>query len=160
MIFSPKSKVWIYQSSREFTNQELDFLNEKLNAFTTSWTAHNQQLTAGYELKYGYFIILIVDETAAGASGCSIDKSVHLMKEIEQELDLNLFDRFQIAWKSDGNIRISSRDEFEQLIEQGLINNQTQVFNNLVKDYSEYLISWETPLAKSWHARVFNLPKV
>lgn len=159
MIFSPQSKVWIYQSNRAFKSSEMEYLSKKLSAFTQSWSAHNQQLTAGYEIKYGYFIVLIVDETAAGASGCSIDKSVHLMKEIEQELEINLFDRFQIAWKKADEIIISERTDFEEAINNGLVNNSTIVFNNLVKDYNEYLKAWETPLNNSWHSRIFQIPQ-
>jgi len=43
---------------------------------TISWTAHNNQLKAKGEIRYNRFLILIVDESQAGASGCSIDKSV------------------------------------------------------------------------------------
>lgn len=159
MIFSPQSKVWIYQSNRAFSSSDLGYLNEKLSSFTQTWSAHNQQLTAGYEIKYGYFIVLIVDETAAGASGCSIDKSVHLMKEIEQELGIDLFDRFQIAWKKGNEIIISNRTPFEEAVQNGLVNNDTIVFNNLVKDYEEYQTQWETALNNSWHARVFQVPQ-
>ena len=156
-MFSPQSKVWIYQSNRLFTSTDLAYLNDTLAAFTESWTAHTQQLKAGYEIKYGHFIVLIVDETLTGASGCSIDKSVHLMKEIEQKLNIDLFDRFQIAWKNVNDLAISTKTEFEQLAETGIVNNQTIVFNNLVKDYAEYQAAWETPLANSWHARVFSV---
>jgi uncharacterized protein YxjI len=156
-MFSPQSKVWIYQSERLFTSSDLAYLHETLAAFTESWTAHTQQLKAGYEIKYGHFIVLIVDETLTGASGCSIDKSVHLMKEIEQKLNIDLFDRFQIAWKNGDDLIISKKSAFEQLAALGLVNNQTIVFNNLVKDFEEYQNAWETPLANSWHARVFNI---
>lgn len=157
MMFSPQSKVWIYQSNRLFTNSDLAYLNQALTAFTESWTAHTQQLKAGYEIKHDCFIVLIVDETLTGASGCSIDKSVHLMKEIEQKLNIHLFDRFQIAWKNGNDLTISKKAEFEQLAASGIVNNQTIVFNNLVKNFEEYQNAWEIPLANSWHARVFNI---
>ncbi len=157
MMFSPQSKVWIYQSDRLFTASDLAYLNDILGEFTKNWTAHTQQLKAGYEIKYGHFIVLIVDETLTGASGCSIDKSVHLMKQIEEKLNINLFDRLQIAWKNGESFKISSKPEFEQLAEAGIVNSQTIVFNNLVKDFQEYQTSWETPLVNSWHARVFNV---
>src|SRR5690606_11396215 len=124
MMFSPQSKVWIYQSNRLFTHSDLAYLHETLAAFTESWTAHTQQLKAGYEIKYGHFIILIVDETLTGASGCSIDKSVHLMKEIEQKLNIDLFDRFQVAWKNGDNLTVSTKAEFEKLAESGIVNGQ------------------------------------
>lgn len=157
MIFSPQSKVWFYQSDKLFNASDLAYLHDKLSAFTESWSAHNQQLKAGYEIRYDHFIVLIVDETLTGASGCSIDKSVHLMKEIEQQLNINLFDRFQIAWKDGERLTISNKSAFEQLVTTGAVNKDTIVFNNLVTNYQEYQNSWETTMSNSWHARVFDI---
>lgn len=157
MIFSPESKVWIYQSNRPFSTVEINTLTTKLSNFVETWTAHNQQLKAGFEIKYNRFIVLVVDETSTGASGCSIDKSVHLIKEIEQDFQVNLFDRFHIAWKTNNEITSVDKAEFEALLAQGIITENTIVFNNLVKNYYEYLKNWETPFHNSWHARVFKL---
>ena len=157
MELSLASKVWIYQSNRAFNDTETERLHSILSDFTASWTAHNQALKASYELRNQRFIILIVDETQAGASGCSIDKSVHLMKAIEQEFKVDLFDRFQIAWKEGDAIKVSNRAEFEQLIADKTINKDTIVFNNLVKNLQELNECWETPIQQSWHARVFSL---
>jgi hypothetical protein len=158
MIYSPQSKVWIYQSNRLFSNTDLDYLHTVLNTFVQNWSAHNHNLKAGYEIRHQRFIVLIVDETQTGASGCSIDKSVHLMKQIEEHLSIDLFDRFQIAWKEGENIRISNKSEFENLLVSETINANTIVFNNLVKSYEEYLNQWETPIIKSWHFKVFAVP--
>jgi hypothetical protein len=158
MIYSPQSKVWIYQSNRLFNTTDLDYLHTVLNTFVQNWSAHNHDLKAGYEIRHQRFIVVIVDETQTGASGCSIDKSVHLMKQIEEHLSIDLFDRFQIAWKEGENIRISNKSEFENLLVSETINANTIVFNNLVKSYEEYLNQWETPINKSWHIKVFAVP--
>ena len=157
MELSLASKVWIYQSNRVFTDTELERLHDILTGFTSSWTAHNQQLRASYQIRHQRFLILIVDETQAGASGCSIDKSVHIMKAIEQEFHVDLFDRFQIAWKEGDEIKLASRAEFDQLIAQKTVHEDTIVFNNLVKNLQELEAHWETPMKHSWHARVFSL---
>ncbi|MNS69106.1 hypothetical protein D3C72_1024110 [compost metagenome] len=153
--FSDNSRVWIYQSNRELTTAEFETLQNKLTAFATEWTAHDNLLKAKAEVKYNRFIILTVDESQYGASGCSIDKSVRLMKEIENELNINLFDRFNIAYKIDQDIYSVSRDEFEKLLTNGILNEQTIVFNNLVKSKQEFTTMWEVPLKESWHNQVF-----
>ena len=157
MNFHPESKVWVYQSDRFFSDQEMEYLHSLLSDFTKGWTAHQQQLKAGYAIEHRLFIVLIVDESMAGASGCSIDKSVHLMKQIEGELGLNLFDRFRTAWRKQDEIQISDRNQLETLLDSGEVNGKTTVFNNLIKTYQEFQESWETPLENSWHARVFNV---
>ncbi|OAQ40574.1 ABC transporter ATPase [Pedobacter psychrophilus] len=154
------ARVWIYQSDRVFNTEEIVSLNQILKDFTITWTAHNQQLKADFEIKYNRFIILIVDEQQAGASGCSIDKSVHLMQEIEKQFNVNLFDRFHIAWKENDDVKSGSRDEFEHQIKIGNINQETIVFNNLVSNYDQLYTTWEIPFKNSWHSKVFKLESV
>ncbi len=155
MNFHPESSIWIYQSNRSFNDKEIEELQQILHEFTQSWTAHNNQLKAGFEIRYNQFIVLIVDETQAGASGCSIDKSVHLMKEIENKYNVVLFDRMQIAYKDNGQIKILASEAFRENVETGKLNAETIVFNNLVKDYQSYKNNWETTMKNSWHAKVY-----
>jgi len=156
MNFSENSKVWIYQSTRELTADELARITVILNNFTTGWTAHNNQLKAKAEIRYNRFIVLVVDETQAGASGCSIDKSVNLMKALEQEFNITLFDRFNIAYRDGDTIKSVGRFEFEDLIKQGGVNADTIVFNNLVPTLGDLNTKWEVPLKNSWHQQVFG----
>ena len=157
MQFSEKSRVWIYQSNSPFTaNEEADVQNT-LDEFTSQWVAHGSQLAAKGEIRYSRFIVLIVDEEQAGATGCSIDKSVQLMKQFEQAYGIDLFDRFNIAFRKDGEIQTASRHEFEMLIRQGEVTEDTVVFNNLVQTKKDLDTNWEVPFKQSWHARVFSL---
>jgi hypothetical protein len=151
------SRVWVYQADRELAILEIKEVKEILKSFVERWTAHNQQLKATYEIKYNRFIVLIVDETQAGASGCSIDKSVHLMKTLEEKFQINLFDRFNIAYKTNNRVFSANKLGFENLIAEGVIEQNTTVFNNLVDTYQAYLENWETAFKNSWHDRVFTL---
>lgn len=155
--FSHQSRIWIYQANRPFSILESEKLHRILNEFTWQWTAHNQQLHAGFELRYNQFIILIVDENTAGASGCSIDKSVRMMQSVEREFGVELFNRFSMAYRNNaGEINTVNREQFESLLSAGEINGDTLVFNNLVQTYGELISQWEIPLGQSWHARVFS----
>jgi len=156
MKFSENSKVWIYQSTRELSEAETARIGQVLADFTTGWTAHNNQLKAGYEIRYNRFLVLIVDETQAGASGCSIDKSVNLMKALEQEFNITLFDRFNIAYRDGEGIKSVGRFEFEELVKQGKIDADTIVFNNLVPILKDLNEKWEVPFKNSWHQQVFG----
>lgn len=128
-----------------------------LNNFTAEWLAHGHALAAIGEVLHHQFIILSVDEQVAGATGCSIDKSVNLMKEIEQKFNLNLFDRFRIAYRQNEEVINCSREEFEDMIKSGRVNENTLVFNNLINNRNELQTFWEIPLKDSWHAQVFSI---
>ncbi|MFC3196366.1 ABC transporter ATPase [Parapedobacter deserti] len=148
-------RVWIYQADRELTVAEGKQILDKLERFTSQWKAHGTPLSAKAEVRYDRFVILMVDDAVAPPSGCSIDKSVHLLKEIEAETGLNLFDRMQVAYRGPEGIKVVSRNEFERLIASGEVTEDTIVFNNLVASYPELESHWEVPLRESWHARVF-----
>lgn len=155
MSFSPQSRVWIYQSDRKFTSTEETEILNKLAAFTNQWKAHGNELLAKAEIRYGFFIILTVDENQAGVTGCSIDSSVRLIKEIEQEYHVDLFNRFNIAYKVNGEVVVNSKEDFETLVNIKQVTPETIVFNNMVQNLAELETKWEVPFKNSWHSTVF-----
>ena len=156
MEFSSHSRVWIYQSDRKLTADEVVQIQMNLDNFTRSWTAHNYQLKAKAEIRYDRFLVLIVDESQAGASGCSIDKSVNFMKQLEQQFGINLFDRFNLAYRDGGEVVSVPRHQFEDLLKAGIINTETIVYNNLVQNVTELQTKWEVPFKDSWHIQLFR----
>ncbi|WP_199140642.1 ABC transporter ATPase [Pedobacter sp. ASV12] len=155
MTFSPQSRVWIYQSNRQFTEKETQEIQQKLDAFTAQWTAHGHQLKAKAEIRYGFFIVLIVDQESASTTGCSIDSSVRILKEIENKYGVDLFDRFNMAYKLGEQVYVNTKEDFETLVSIKKIGPQTIVFNNLVQSLAELEEKWEVPLENSWHKSIF-----
>ncbi|MFM6954897.1 MAG: hypothetical protein ACKOWL_07915 [Sphingobacteriaceae bacterium] len=102
----------------------------------------------------------MVDESQAPATGCSIDKSVALLKGLEQEFKVDLFDRMQIAYRDEKGIQSCSKIAFEELIVKGLVTEDTVVFNNLVQNYAALQNAWEIPAKQSWHSRLFKKTNV
>lgn len=156
MKFSENSRVWIYQSDKQLSDVQSAQILDQLNSFAAEWTAHNNQLKAKAEVRYNRFLILIVDETQAGASGCSIDKSVNFMKKLEQQFGINLFDRFNFAYRDGNQVLSTPRHNFEELLKTGKINSDTIVFNNLVHDLNQLETKWEVPFKDSWHVQLFG----
>jgi len=155
MSFSPQSRVWIYQSDRKFTSAEETEILKKLEAFTNQWKAHGNELLAKAEIRYGFFIILTVDENQANVTGCSIDSSVRLIKEIEQEYHVDLFNRFNIAYKINDEVVVNNKEDFETLVNIKQVTSETIVFNNMVQNLAELDTKWEIPFQNSWHSTVF-----
>jgi hypothetical protein len=156
MQFSENSRVWVYQSDKKLSDAQVQQIQQNLNNFTAEWTAHNNQLKAKAEIRYNRFFILIVDESQAGASGCSIDKSVHFMQQLEQEFNIRLFDRFNLAYREGNEVLSLPRHDFEELLKQGSINTNTIVYNNLVQNLTELENKWEVPFKDSWHIQLFR----
>jgi len=156
MSFSPQSRVWVYQSNREFSASEVTEIQEKLNAFTAEWQAHGHQLKAKAEIIHNFFIVITVDETASNVTGCSIDASVRVLKEIETQYNLDLFNRFNMAYMVDNKVFSLNKEDFETLVSIKKITPDTIVFNNMVQTLEEFETKWQVPFAQSWHNTVFS----
>jgi hypothetical protein len=50
--------------------------------------------------------------------------------------------------------------EFQTLINDGKVDDQTLVFNNLVSTKNELDSNWQIPLHKSWHKRLLSTPTI
>ncbi len=149
-------RIWIYQANRQLKGEEKGLILDVLGQFTAQWKAHGKPLAAKAEVRHDRFIILMVDDSVAPPTGCSIDSSVHLLKEVERKTGLDLFDRMQIAYRDGASIHVVPRADFEHLVASGDVTEDTIVFNNLIASYPELETHWEVPFRDSWHAKVFR----
>lgn len=149
------SRIWIYQSNREFSDNEVLEIKQKIEAFIANWKRHGEDLKASYKIKYNQFIILAVDENFNEVSGCSIDASTHLIKQIENVYQVELFNKMNTAFKDGVHINSVVLADFQKYVHQQKITSKTIVFNNLVDTKKELETAWEVPASQSWHGRYF-----
>ena len=148
-----ESRVWIYQSNRKFSEEEVTTIGLKTEAFLENWTAHGTDLEAGVEIKHNRFIVLGLNQANASASGCSIDASVHFIQSLEKELNLDLMDKMNVTYYNGEFIAHKSLVDFKKMAKNRSVSANTVVFNNLVTTKGEYLEHWEVPAKDSWHSR-------
>lgn len=149
------SRVWVYQSNRAFTNDEMERLLPLLSDFNNNWVAHSKKLNSVIEVFYNQFIVLFVDEYSQEATGCSIDSSVSLIKEIEDKFAVSLLDRLNLTYKENNEIKTLKMADFQEAIKAGKFTNEVTVYNNLVTTKSEFLNNWEVQAKNSWHNNLF-----
>ena len=147
------ARIWVYQSNRNFAEEELKEINDLLSQFLTEWTAHGAALQAAFEIRYNRFIIIGLDQSNASASGCSIDASVHFIQSLEKRFGVELMDRMNVSFKQGDYITYKSMADFKKMAKAKAISKNTIVFNNLVANKQEYLEHWEVPASESWHGR-------
>ncbi len=157
--FNDRSRVWVYLSNRVFSDVESSDISLAIKHFCKEWSAHGTKLKAAGEVRYNRFIILMVDETAAGASGCSIDKSIHFIQALEKEYDVRLFDRLLLAWKAEAGIHVAPIHNLQQLFDDGTISPGTIVYNNAVTSKKDFEEKWEIPFSQSWMFARINTSK-
>ena len=151
----PQSRVWVYQSNRGFKEDEEVQISELARQFVDSWAAHNAPLKASYKVFYSQFLVILVDEGLNQASGCSIDASVHLVKQVEQRYGINFFDRTKVAFLMDNDVQLESIGNLKNKISEGVITPQTLTFNNLVQNKGDLEEKWMIPAGESWLKRYF-----
>lgn len=147
------ARIWIYQSDKMLTEDIIQTISNNLLSFTNQWAAHNQPLKASYQVLFNRFVVLAVDEQYNEASGCSIDTSVNMMKQIGQHLNIDFFNRTNVAFLSKDEVMVIPLSRLTQALEQGLWNSQTTVFNNAVQTKGEYQSHWMIAASETWLKR-------
>ncbi|MCX6295950.1 MAG: ABC transporter ATPase [Bacteroidetes bacterium] len=148
------ARIWVYQSNRVLSDAEVKEIENAGKLFISEWVAHEASLKSSFDVLHNLFIVIAVDEKQAMASGCSIDTSIRFFKGLEQKMNLDLFDRMQVAFRKGNEISVCKLSEFEKLASQGLVNEATIVFNNMVTTKAAFDWEWEVPLKNSWQNRV------
>jgi len=158
--FNDTSRVWIYQSSRLFFISEALRIEEMLEKFVAGWKSHGADVKGFANLFFGQFIILMADESATGVSGCSTDNSVRIIKEIEREMNVQLFERQTLAFVVKEKIQLLPLSQLDYAVKNDFINADTLYFNNTVLTKKEWLTRWIIPVKDSWLAKRANLAEL
>ncbi|MDI9310670.1 MAG: hypothetical protein QM535_10675 [Limnohabitans sp.] len=149
------SRIWIYQSNRKFSDEELTSIENELTSFLEDWEAHGKSLEASFVLKYNRFIVIAINQEVQSPTGCSIDKSVEFIQKLEKKYDVDLLDKMNVTFKNGEFIAHKSLIDFKKMAKDKAVNGNTIVFNNLVNTIEEFNESWEVPAQDSWHSRFF-----
>ncbi|MEX2235650.1 MAG: hypothetical protein WD824_26065 [Cyclobacteriaceae bacterium] len=150
---APASRIWIFQANRPLSAAESAILERRLREFTEGWAAHGSPLKTSFTVKFDQFVILAADETHESPSGCSIDSSVRVLKDLEQSLGIQFFDRNQVAFKLGDQVILVPLQDLKQKFQDGILNEETLTFNNLVGMKSELEKAWLVPAGHTWLRR-------
>jgi hypothetical protein len=157
--FNADSRVWIYQSSRNFTISESIEINSMLENFVEQWNSHGAAVKGYACLLFNQFIILMADESAMGVSGCSTDSSVRLIKQVESRFNVNLFDRQMLAFELKEKVQLLPLGQLKYAADNHFINSSTIYFNNLVQTKHEFENHWRVPIKDSWLSKRVSFPE-
>ena len=153
LAFPASSRIWIFQADTPLPAESIGIVNMRVREFSRAWTSHNTALKATGGLLHDKFLVLVADESHAGASGCSIDTSVRCIRQLGEEYGVDFFDRLRFSYLEDEQVKEIHRDDIREAYRNGLINDQTLFFDNLVKNKEEFLTRWLTPFGESWMKR-------
>ena len=154
--FDERSRVWVYQSTRPFTDEQAKEIDEQILQFTEQWQVHGKPAKGWGKLLFNRFVVMMADERVEPISGCSTDGMVRVIKSIERQYSCNLFDRLSITFLVKGQAEVLPMGQVQYALEKGYINADTLLFNNLVNSKQEMIDHWLQPLNQSWMANKLN----
>jgi hypothetical protein len=150
------ARIWVYQSDRKLTPEEKNIASNKLQAFCEQWNTHGNKMPTSFDIKYSKFIILSVDESQLGASGCSIDSSVKTLRNIEDELGINLLNQGKISFLDGEEVTTTTLPEIKSFISLGKLGQETYIFNPVVEKKQDLDEKWLITAKDSWLKKYFN----
>lgn len=147
-------RVIIYPASRPMTTKEAKVITEKLYDFLANWAAHGKPLSSSFKIEKNQFIVICVDEEQEMASGCSIDALGKIMREIDAEYQLGLFDRMKASFVENGEVKTLKLADFKTKIRNGELSKNIEVFDFSKNTYLEFIGNFLLPFEKSWAAAI------
>jgi hypothetical protein len=144
------SRIWIYQSNRDFNESEIGVINDKTISFLDNWQAHGKDLECSYSIIDKRFIIIAVNESVYPFGGCSIDFSLQLIKDISNTIGIDLLNRLVVNLKIDNRLESLSLSDLKNKIKDGDFSPETIMFNTAINSKSELLNNFEIDIKSSW----------
>ena len=153
----PSARVWVFAAERPVTGAAAERLLAEVDQFLAGWAAHGTPLTAARDWSYDRFLTIGVDQSTAGASGCSIDGLFRTLQRLEPVLGTSLVGGGRVYYRDiSGEVRTASRDEFSELATRGAVTGRTRVFDPTVPTRADWDARFETEAGKSWHATLLG----
>lgn len=148
--FAPGSRVWIYQSNRAFSEKEEKEVNEQLLQFSLQWHSHTRPVQGWGKLLFGQFIVLMADESEVDVSGCSTDSSVRIIKSLERQYEIQLFDRLTLAFLINDKVQLLPLAQLQYAFDKGYLTAESLFFNNMAATRADLERNWLIPVKNSW----------
>jgi len=149
-ITADQSRIWIYAAEQKLTNKQENYILKSISDHLQNWEAHKVPLTAGVTILENHFIIIALDETKNGASGCSIDTLQNKIQNLEKELSISLLNRLNIFCRIGDTIKCIPTTKLAEHV------NKETLFYDLTTQKKSELSNWLKPIEEGWCANIIQ----
>jgi hypothetical protein len=147
------SRVWVFGSDRPLAEAGTTVLLKRVDEYLANWKAHGEPLTVGSQLRDHRFLLIAVDQSTAGASGCSIDGLFRVLQGLEATVGASLVGGGRVFYRDGtGAVQSTSRSEVPVLARSGAIAKDTVVFDTSLTDLGAFRSGFEKRAKESWIA--------
>ena len=121
-----------------------ELLPKEFNADSRVWIYQSNRLFSLSEA------LEIEDRPLQGEFLRTADSSVRLIKQIESDLKVQLFDRQSLAFVSKNKVELVPLSQVDYAAENHFIEADTLYFNNTIQTKEELENRWIIPIKESW----------
>lgn len=145
------SRVWIFGSDRPLTEEATTTLLKGVDEHLANWKAHGEPLTVGSQFRDNRFLVIAVDQSTAGATGCSIDGLFRILQGLESTLGASLVGGGKVFYRDNhAAVQSTTRDQIPVLVQSGAITKNTVVFDTSLTDLGAFRSGFEKRAKDSW----------
>ncbi|MEO6445024.1 MAG: hypothetical protein ABIZ91_02930 [Gemmatimonadaceae bacterium] len=149
------ARVWVFAASDPLAEPARASLLRDVDAHLAQWHAHGNPLHCARDWRDERFLAIGVDQSTAGASGCSIDALFRILQGLEKTLGTSLVSGGRVFYRdADGMVQCVDRAMYGQRVRAGEIAGETAVFDTTLTTAGAYRNSFERPASTSWHAQL------
>ena len=141
-----QSRIWIYPAEHKLTNDQENHILKHISGHLQNWEAHKVPLTAGVIILENHFIVVALDDSKNGASGCSIDTLQKLIQNLEKELSISLLNRLNVFCKIEDEILCIPSFKLESIAKSNTL------FYDITIQKKSDLYSYLKPISEGWCA--------
>jgi hypothetical protein len=84
------ARVWVFAAMAPLDEVDEPRLLAAVDGYLLTWKAHGAALTCAREFREEYFLAVGVDESATGASGCSVDGLFRVLQKMEDGIGTSM----------------------------------------------------------------------
>lgn len=154
---SPDARVWVFGASVPLDENGRKQLLAVVDEHLSQWRAHGVPLQCARDFRDDRFLAVAVDESATGASGCSIDGLFRTLQQLQSSLGTTLVGGGPLFYRNAaGDVACVDRAGFRDAVSAGVISDSTPVFDLTVATADAWQREFERPASTSWHARLLK----
>ena len=145
------SRIWVFGSDKPLTEEGTTALLKGVDAYLADWKAHGAPLTVASQFRDKRFLVVGVDQSMAGATGCSIDGLFRVLQGLEKQIGTSMVGGGRVFYRAEaGTVQSASRDEIPGLMSSGAITKDTVVFDQSITDLGTFRAAFERRAKESW----------
>ena len=157
----PDARVWVFAAADRITGDPAAQLLDAVDEWLAEWKAHGEPLTCAREWRDDRFLVIGVDQSTAGASGCSIDALFRILQTLQRQLGTSLVGGGRVFYRNRvGDVESATRAAFTGYAAAGEVDADTLVYDTSLTTAVDYRNRFTLRARDAWHRELLETQKV